>query len=203
MFDQHIIDVLKRSERRSIPFLGEPEMSRYPIRPLGAKLHGGVRYRQHPLPQMDFQPDTLSTGDEIYMPSPRRLVGGKGKRVYEQSLQDGIDLRGGSLKSFGRSLLKGLKTVGKAVAPVVMPVVKDFATKQGRKLLEKGLEKGMEYVLPAAEEAAPLMLAAGRRRRAPSDKMKRRAELVRKVMHQHGCSLPEASKYIKDHGLKY
>jgi hypothetical protein len=25
--------------------------------------------------------------------------------------------------------------------------------------------------------------------------------LVKKIMHQHGMSLPQASKYVKDHGL--
>jgi hypothetical protein len=34
-------------------------------------------------------------------------------------------------------------------------------------------------------------------------KMKRRAELVKKIMRESGCTLPEASKYIKQNNLKY
>jgi hypothetical protein len=44
----------------------------------------------------------------------------------------------------------------------------------------------------------------GRRRRAkagPNDGRKVRAELVRKVMRERGCSLPEASKIVKSEGL--
>jgi hypothetical protein len=212
MFDRHIIDVLKRNERKSIR--EHPDMMDYPIRPLHP-MRGGIRYGAHPVPELHFQPDTLATGHEMYSPSPkrsksfgsspRRLVGGKGHRMHLTELQNGMEhQRGGSLKSFGRSVLKGLKHVGKEI---VMPVVKDFATKQGRRLLEKGLQK---YVLPAAEEAAPFMLAAGRRIPKKSyatssghDKRESRGLLIRKIMHQHGCSLVEASRYIKEHGLKY
>jgi hypothetical protein len=34
-------------------------------------------------------------------------------------------------------------------------------------------------------------------------KMKRRADLVKKIMKESGCSLPEASKFIKQNNLKY
>ena len=34
-------------------------------------------------------------------------------------------------------------------------------------------------------------------------KMKRRADLVKKIMRESGCTLPEASKYIKQNNLKY
>ena len=147
MFDKHIIDIIKRNERRSIPSSGEPYMMKSHIRPLA--LRGGIRYGPHPVPLMDFQPDTLATGDEIYKPSPRRIVGGKGQRMV--SSDSGIDLQGGmqggSLKSFGRKFMKGLKSVGKVVTPVlkevgkeVLPIVKDIAIKEGKKMLQQGLE---------------------------------------------------------------
>ena len=34
-------------------------------------------------------------------------------------------------------------------------------------------------------------------------KRKRRADLVKKIMRESGCTLPEASKYIKQNNLKY
>ena len=34
-------------------------------------------------------------------------------------------------------------------------------------------------------------------------KMKRRTDLVKKIMKESGCNLPEASKFIKQSNLKY
>ena len=200
MFNPEIIEILKKSNRNRMPSSGEPIM-----------LKGGLRVRQHPLPAMDFSPDTLATGNEIYMPSPRRLVGGsKGMRDLERV--SGIETtRGGSLKSVGKSLKKGLKSVGKVAVPILKnvgktvikeatPVVKDIASKYTRDQLAKFL---MKEAIPVAEEAAPLLLAAGRKPRMVSDKMKRRAALVRKIMKEHSMSLPEASKYIKENDMEY
>jgi hypothetical protein len=201
MFDDHIIEILKSSDRnrKFIPS-GEPIM-----------LKGGLRYRAHPLPEMDFQPDTLAVGEDMYKPEPkiRRIRGGQGHRLHDIELANGIEIqRGGSMKSVGKALVKGLKKVGKVVAPiakdVIVPVVKDFATKQGRKMLEQQLAKfAIQDALPVAEEAAPLLLAAGRKKRQPSDKMIRRAHLVKQVMSKLSCSLPMASKYIKDNQIEY
>jgi hypothetical protein len=198
MFDPEIIEILKQANRRHRPTSGEPIM-----------LKGGIRTRMHPLPAMDFQPDTLATGDEMYSPSPRRLVGA-GKGLRDMSRVSGIEItRGGSLKSVGRSFKKGLKSVGKVVMPIAKdvgktvireatPIVKDIASKYTRDQLAKFLTK---EALPVAEETAPLLLAAGRRQ--VSDKMKRRAMLVKKIMREHGMSLPEASRYVKEQGMKY
>lgn len=181
------------------------------------KMTGGIRYGLHPTPEMDFQPDSLYTGTDMY--KPPRMVGGRliGGAVHGQMIND-LEERGGSLKSIGKSLSRGLKKVGKVVAPiakdVVMPVVKDFATKQGRKLLEQQLARfAIKDALPVAEEVAPLMLAAGRKRKTGgrisggnlvgSGRRESRAMLVKKIMREKGCSLPEASKYIKENNLTY
>lgn len=184
MFNKHILEVLKRNDRENkFDTYGSPTF-----------LRGGIRYGLHPTPQMDFQPDNLYTGAEMYEDEKPRMVGGRM-----------VGLTGGKKSSIGKQIVKGLKKVGKAVAPVVMPVVKDFATTQGRKLLEQQLAK---YALPAAETA--VMVAAGRRKQSggrliggASDKRSARAELVRKVMREQGCSLPEASRYIKESGMSY
>lgn len=198
MFNPKILEILKRNEEDNhFDVSGSPIM-----------LKGGVRMRLHPLPSMDFQPDSLATGADLYKQpvASQRVVGG-------------------SMKSVGKSISKGLKKVGKVVAPiakevgrdVVMPVVRDFATKQGRKFLTQQLEKfAINDALPVAEEAGPLVLAAAGRRRKSSVKggmcggtisgggrRESRAKLVRKIMSEHGCSLPEASKYIKANGLEY
>ena len=197
MFDPEIIEILKQANRRHTPTSGEPIM-----------LKGGLRTRMHPLPAMDFQPDSLATGYDMYSPSPRRLVGA-GKGLRDMSRVSGIEItRGGSLKSVGRSLKKGLKSVGRVVMPIAKdvgktvireatPIVKDIASKYTRDQLAKFLTK---EALPIAEESAPLLLASGRQ---VSDKMKRRAMLVKKMMREHSMSLPEASRYIKEQGIKY
>jgi hypothetical protein len=40
-----------------------------------------------------------------------------------------------------------------------------------------------------------------KKKRVISDKMKHRAEIVKKVMKEHGLKLGAASKYVKEHGL--
>lgn len=192
MFNPKILEILKRNEEDNhFDVSGSPIM-----------LKGGVRMRLHPLPSMDFQPDSLATGRDLYKQpvASQRVVGG-------------------SMKSVGRSIVKGLKKVGKVVSPIakdiVVPVVKDFATKQGRKFLTQQLEKfAINDALPVAETAAPLLLAAGRKRKSSKGGMcggtisgggrrEARASLVRKIMKEHSCSLPEASRYIKENGIDY
>lgn len=212
MFNEQVLHRLMKANRAD-PFNSYGEH---------VKMTGGIRYGKHPTPQMDFQPDTLYTGEEMYEDEkPRmiggRLIGGVGCRSHGQMV-NGLEERGGSLKSVGKSLSKGLKKVGKFVAPiakdVVVPVVRDFATKQGRKFLAQQLEKfAIQDVLPAAEESAPLLLAAGRKRKTGGrisggalvggGRREARAMLVKKIMAEHKCSLPVASKYIKEHGLEY
>jgi hypothetical protein len=190
MFNRDILEILKRNDRENkFDTYGSPTF-----------LKGGIRYGLHPTPEMDFQPDNLYTGEEMYDDIKPRMIGGRM-----------VGLTGGK-KSIGKQIVKGLKKVGKAIAPiakdVVMPVGKDFATTQGRKLLEQQLAK---YALPAAEGA--LMVAAGRHKKSGGrliggakmggDKRSARAALVRKVMRENGCSLPEASRYIKENAMSY
>jgi hypothetical protein len=212
MFNEQVLQRLKKAERENV-FNSYGEHA--PMR----TLLGGIRYKAQPTPELKFEPDDLYTGEEVYEHIKPKRVSSRGGRMIG-------GMEGGSLKSFGRSLSRGFKKLGKDLAPVgkalapvakfvgkevVAPVVKDFATKEGRKFLAKQLEKfAVQDVLPVAEEAAPLMLAAGRRRKSggrmiggKSDKRSARASLVRKIMNQHGMSLPEASRYIKENGLSY
>jgi hypothetical protein len=55
-----------------------------------------------------------------------------------------------------------------------------------------------------ASEILTNMKASGKKRRAPAkvgDGRKRRADIVRKVMKEHGLSMIEASKKVKKDGL--
>lgn len=45
------------------------------------------------------------------------------------------------------------------------------------------------------------MSGKGRKMKSGHDGRSARAEIVRRVMHEYGCSLPQASKYVKEHNL--
>jgi hypothetical protein len=217
MFNNQILEVLKRNDRENkFDTYGSPVMFSTDI-DQHRELRGGKRYGLHPTPEMDFQPDDLYTGREMYDRVKPHMMPAGVRPLREQGRMSGgmsrmvHPMEGGSLKSFGRSVMRGLKKVGRTLEPVgkyigkdiIMPVVKDFATKQGRKMLEQGLEK---YGPMVAEGA---LMAAGRPRRKSSGgrmvggRREARGTLIRQIMREQGCSLPEASRYIKEHGIEY
>ena len=107
------------------------------------------------------------------------MVEGKRRRGRPRK----ADVEGGN---FFKSLGKGLKSVGKAVAPtlkavgkVALPIAGDMAK-----------EAAMSY-----------MMGAGVQSGGKVDGRKRRAEVVRKVMAEKGMKMIEASKYVKANGL--
>jgi hypothetical protein len=112
-----------------------------------------------------------------------------------------------SMKKFGNDFGTSLKNAGiKEATNAIAKEGVSFAKKNIGSLVS-GAEQVLPEALPIAEEAAPLLLAAGmkkpRRTRIVSDKEKCRHELVRKLMNKHGCSLSEASSYIKEKNLEY
>lgn len=183
MFDPRIVQILKQNNRNHTPSSGEPLM-----------LTGGLRVRKNPIPILNSEPDTLAVGEPI----PTRLIGGKGKRVQLNELQNGIEVtRGGSIKSIGKMIKKGAKSIGKVVLKdVIQPVASKYARDQLTKFITK-------EALPVAEEVAPLVLMAAGRKRVISDKMRRRADLVRNIMNKQGMSLPQASRHIKENNIEY
>ena len=64
----------------------------------------------------------------------------------------------------------------------------------------------MPYV-PIANYAIDKSIGSGikkpRKKREQSQKEKNRHELVRKLMKEHGLTLPEASKHIKQNNINY
>jgi hypothetical protein len=114
---------------------------------------------------------------------------------------------GNSMKKTGAELGTALKKAGineasKAIAQEGVKFAKDNISK-----MMTGAQAVLPEALPIAEEAAPLLLAAGmkkqKRTRQVSQKEANRHALIRKLMQKHGCTFGEASKHIKDFFLSY
>ena len=91
----------------------------------------------------------------------------------------------------------------------VVPVVKDYAKtalKEGAMALAETNPELMPLV-PIANYGIDKAIGSGikkpRKKREQSQKEKNRHELVRKLMKEHGMSLPEASKHIKQNNINY
>ena len=84
--------------------------------------------------------------------------------------------------SSGGNFLDTLKSVGNYIKPIAEKVGKDV-------VLPVAMDIGKDALKTYLTESGL--------------KMKRRADLVKKIMKESGCSLPEASKFIKQNNLKY
>jgi len=122
----------------------------------------------------------ISGGDDlesmVEMVRPMDMVYSKGK-----GRKGGFSISN-ALKSVGNTA----KSVGKAVInnPIVQDVAKD--------LLKEGLKYGKDALVDYAKGA--MKSGAGRGKAV-------RAEIVKRVMREKGCSMIDASKYVKAHGL--
>ena len=154
----------------------------------------------------DFQ-HRVGSGTHDYKPTKLYLGSGKTKdvehlgAVMAQMIADqnpelvasGV-MSGGS---FWDSLKKGFHKVVKAVAPVVKkiaPIVKKVAPMVAP-VYGTALATGLSAVGLGKRKTKP------RKKRAPSEKMKKRGALVSKLMREEGMTLPEASRYIKQNNL--
>jgi hypothetical protein len=126
-------------------------------------------------------------------------------------------LHGGKF-NFGKAIKSGFKHVGHVLAPIAKSVGNE-AKNIGMNVLNKTADAAKQEfannlinsgnkLLPSLEAAAPeiaegAMLAAGKpkRKRAVSAKMAKRGALIKKIMKEHNCNLPTASRYIKQHSL--
>jgi hypothetical protein len=133
-------------------------------------------------------------------------------------------LHGGRF-NFGKAISRGFKHVGHVLAPIAKSVgneAKNYAVDLGNKIKSEGktiannainqgktaLINHLQSSLPSLAESAPMLgetalMAAGKpkRKRAVSAKMAKRGALIKKLMHEHSMTLPQASKYIKQHSL--
>lgn len=123
-----------------------------------------------------------------------------------------------SLKKLGSDIVSGSKSAANDLASGTKKVVIATAAKELGTNIYSGLKSGAqslmseapiaaEEALPVAEEAAPLLLAAGvkkpRKKRVVSEKEQRRHALIRKLMQKHKCTLAEASNHIKKNNINY
>ena len=115
-------------------------------------------------------------------------------------LQSNNELEGGKLhlKKMAKKAHVGrkLKNVGKNV---VLPVAKEAAKTALKDGAMAFVESNPEFapLLPVANVAIDKGIGSGLK----SKKVNKRAEIVKKIMKQHGISMIEASKHIKTHNL--
>lgn len=131
--------------------------------------------------------------DDYIKPAGKTLVG-VGKEIFKdvvvpvgkELVKDAVKgaIMGAGVKKRGRP--KGSKNKGKGVPE---KEIKNLEDEKHRVEKEIAFEKGEEKV------------EGGKKKRVISEKMKHRAEIVKKVMKEHGMKLGDASKYVKEHGL--
>ena len=143
--------------------------------------HGGAMHHPH----------HLAHGGAIH--HPHHLAHG-GARHRQTHAQFDYQIHGEGLGDFlkkGVSAAKSAYSTGKKIyetAKEYSPAVKGL-------LHEFGGEKGAEIAAYADK------IGLGRRRGGASGARSHRGAIVKKVMMEHGLSLPQASKYVKEHGL--
>lgn len=127
--------------------------------------------------------------------------------------------KGGNLNF--KKIGKTFKNVGNDIKNETQKIATKELSKQAFKQIGKQFNNGLnmtkEYlqneVAPALEnigeealpilEEVPLMAAGIKKKKSLSQKMINRNELIKKIMYKFNYSLPEASRYIKEHNLKY
>lgn len=113
-----------------------------------------------------------------------------------------------SIKKGFHKVVKAVKKVApavKAVAPLVAPGY-GTALVTGMNAVGLGQRNNNRKHILSVEEAERLVSGRGkakkpRKKRATSDKMKKRGQLVSRLMREEGMTLPEASRYIKENQL--
>lgn len=120
-----------------------------------------------------------------------------------------------NLKRAFKKVAKALKPVGKAVAKEGKQFANDVLKPAGQDVLNAIKSKAQEGIANASQSLtdqinnigaeAPMAVAeAGKmkKKRQPTEALKRRNAIVKQVKDKHpNMTLPQASKYVKDHGL--
>lgn len=126
-----------------------------------------------------------------------------------------------SLKDTPRKKLKGKGNakVGGAILGLVKPPVQDKLDSTvaeqkpapgvaAKRTLKSTAKKVLEKPVEKAQMPSSTLSGLGKKEDKPmkakrqvSDKMKHRAQIVKQVMSEKGLSLPQASKYVKEHSM--
>jgi hypothetical protein len=207
LFIQHQMNMLQPTNSAGYPSvipIGSSISSRKPrTMSAGRRSTKGMMSLTHPN-ELDY---TTKKGSKVHhihghyvrsLPAP--YSGGKHSKSYYFFKNAGKTLKHVG-KEIGHAVAPALPEVGRIVGselgtglavasgnPELAPVGRAIGSNLGRSIGEYGKRK-----------------LGGRRRtphhRTPKHRSSGRAELVRKIMREHGMSLPQASSYIKSHGL--
>lgn len=177
---------------------------------------GGSKINQKPQASFDRQPacqdniNEYKNVRELYVPTrqTRPRIARKTKNVMDD-MEDLDTVNNGG--NFMKSFKKAFKPLTHTVVQETNNVGKVLVSKGAKALEKKGLnaiEKFGETALkqaPTVIAENPELLAMGmtKKPRKQSDRMKRRGELIRKLMNQNHMTLPEASRHIAEQNIKY
>jgi hypothetical protein len=113
------------------------------------------------------------------------------KEVGKEALKDYL-MKGKGVKKVGRPK----KNIGGGIGDDILHGIEQFAP-----IAMMGLGRKKKSVKGGASELYPKTVQGGAV--CGGNKKTSRGLLIKKIMKEHGLNLPQASKYIKEHSLKY
>jgi hypothetical protein len=146
-----------------------------------------------------------------YVKPAAKVIGHVGKEIFndivvpvgKELVKDAVK---GAIGGKKRGRPSGSKNKAKmekvAEPPVLEQLLKPKAkrVRKSKKVLENLIDEGKRVDKEESFEKGEIAAEKGKKR-VMSDKMKARAEIVKKVMKEHGLKLGPASKYVKEHNL--
>jgi hypothetical protein len=141
----------------------------------------------------ELAPVVKDVGKDLLVSGIKGLASGAGKRrgrPPKKALEGGY-----SIQDFGRDL----GSVAKEVAPIAIPLMMGLGRKKGaRSKTHKG---ELDYTTKKGDVVYHEQGHDVKKSTKPYDGRAKRGEIVKKVMKEHGLSLAQASKYVKEHKL--
>jgi len=124
----------------------------------------------------------------------QRVVGPSVNESRRKKANENYNARASPMERGFQKVVSGLSSVGKAGLENIHHVIPgtEEVGRELSKLIPSGSGKTGAYEGMGKKKRAP----AG-----PSDGRRKRAEIVKKVMAEHGMSMIEASKFVKSHNL--
>ena len=195
---------------------------------LAPKLHGGnVRQEKRALPSLNIEPPTLYVGSPVInypkalMQDVRRKPSKKYKDVSSDEGDSSSDeeQEGGKI-DFGR-IARGAKNIYDKIPEPIKAKAKELIIKKAKEALAGAgrkpralaggvnrLKKSKRWLgfvandlIPSGIKSAESVYASAKKMGGKVKKPNARAAIVKKVMKQHGLSLPQAFSFVKAHGL--
>jgi hypothetical protein len=134
-----------------------------------------------------------------YVKPAAKVIGHVGKEIFndivvpvgKELVKDAVK---GAMGGKKRGRPPGSKNKAKMEKMPEPPVIKQLLKPKAKRVRKS---KKMENLIGESFEKGEIVKG----KRVMSDKMKARAEIVKKVMKEHGLKLGAASKYVKEHNL--